>query len=103
MPRVKPLIGTPTLSPAKPAAGKRLTIVFPVTRSDTGAPLVNGTMICDLSVAGKVIPHGDQFKNGTARLTFVVPKTAKGKLLKVKLTIKARGRSAAKVATFPVH
>jgi hypothetical protein len=102
-PVVKPLIGTPTLTPAKPIAGKRLIVVFTVTRSDTGAPLTQGTMICDPSVAGRVIAHSEQLKNGKAQLIFVVPRTAKGKLLKVKLTIRTSGGSSTKVANFAVH
>src|SRR5262249_6614708 len=61
-PVVRPVIGAPALTPAKPLAGKRLTVVFPVTRSDTGAALTTGTMIFDLSVAGKTLPHSETFK-----------------------------------------
>ena len=100
---VKPVIGAPVTRPAYPQAGKRFTVSFPVVRSDGGAPLTNGTMICDPSVAGKVITHAESFKNGTAKLSFVVPKTAKGKALKVRLTIKSGGQSATKVATFKVR
>jgi hypothetical protein len=54
-------------------------------------------------VGGKVITRREQFKNGSASLAFVVPKTAKGKLLTVKVTIKANAGSANRVATFPVR
>lgn len=86
-----PTIGKPTVAPAKTVAGKRLTVSFRVTRTDRGdpTPLTAGTMICDPSVGKKVIPHAESFKNGVARLSFVVPKAAKGKLLKVRVTIKA--------------
>ena len=76
------------------------TLIFII--SDNGAPLTRATMICDPSVAGKVIKHAEQFKNGVARLSFVIPKSAKGKQLKVKLTIKAAGTSSTKVASFRV-
>jgi hypothetical protein len=99
---VKPLIGAPTTTPRKAAAGKRFTVVFPVTRSDTGAPLTSGKMICGPSVQGKVISHAESFKNGNARLAFTIPKNAKGKLLKVKLTIEYGGKSTTKVSTFHV-
>jgi hypothetical protein len=99
---VKPVIGTPVTSPLAVVAGKRLTVSFRVTRSDTGAPLTAGRMICDPSVAGKVLPHAESFKGGTARLAFVVPKTAKGKQLKVKVTIKTATQSATRVATYRV-
>jgi hypothetical protein len=99
---VKPLIGRPTLTPARAVAGKRVTVAFPVTRSDTGAALTAGKMVCDPSVAGKVIPHAEQFKGGIARLSFVIPKSAKGKLLKVHLTIKSGAQSATTTASFRV-
>ncbi len=102
-PVVKPMIGAPMTSPAAPVAGKRFSVSFSVVRSDSGAPLTTGTMICDPSVAGKVITHAESFKNGTAKLSFVVPKTAKGKMLKVKVTIKAGSQSATKIASFLVR
>jgi hypothetical protein len=102
-PAVKPHIGAPALSPKTVVAGKRVTVSFPVTRSDTGAPLTKGKMVCDPSVAGKVLKHAESFKGGTARLSFLVPKSAKGKLLKVKVTITASGVAATKIATFKVR
>jgi hypothetical protein len=99
---VKPVIGMPVLTPAKPKAGKTLTVSFPVKRSDTGAGLATGTMICDPSVSGKVITHRESFANGTARLAFTVPKTAKGKVLKVQVTIKLGNQSDHRVVTYKV-
>ena len=101
-PALKAVIGTPTAVPAKPVAGRRFTIVFPVTRSDNGATLTTGTMICDPSVAGKVLPHSERFKAGKARLSFAVPRAARGKALKVKVTIKVGARSTTRVATFRI-
>ena len=99
---LKPVIGAPAATPAKPVAGRRFTIAFPVTRSDNGAVLTRGTMVCDPSVAGKVLPHAEQFQAGKARLSFAVPRTAKGKSLKVKVTIKLGTQSTTRVATFRV-
>jgi len=98
---VKPVIGAPTVA-GKLVAGGHVTVSFPVTRSDTGDPLTSGRMICDPSVQGKVIEHAESFTGGTAKLAFTIPKTAKGKQLKVKVTIKLGGQSATKVATFKV-
>ncbi len=100
--RVKPLIGAPTTTPAKAIAGKRLTVTFKVTRSDNGTPLASGRMTCDASIQGRVIQHAEQFTSGVARLAFTIPKNAKGKLLKVRLTINLAGQSATKIATFHV-
>jgi hypothetical protein len=99
---VRPVIGAPTTRPGKAVAGRRFTVSFPVTRSDTGAPLTSGKMVCHPSVKGKVIPHAESFTGGTAKLAFTIPKTAKGKQLKVKVTIKLGSQSATKIATFKV-
>lgn len=97
---VKPVIGAPIATPARAVAGKRMAVVFPVTRSDTGKPLTTGKMICDPSVLGMVIRHAESFSSGKARLSFLIPKSAKGKLVKVKVTIKAGAQSATRIATF---
>jgi hypothetical protein len=98
---VKPVIGAPVATMA--VAGKPMTVTFPVTRSDNGAPLLKGAMTCDPSVSGKALAHRESFAAGKAKLVFTVPKTAKGKLLKVKLTISSSGLAATKVATFKVR
>jgi hypothetical protein len=97
---VKPVFGT--LLMTLPVAGRRVTYSIHVNRSDTGAPLTTGTMICDPSIAGTVIKHAEQFKNGIATLTFVVPKTARGKMLKVKVKIATGTTSATKITTVPI-
>jgi hypothetical protein len=99
---VRPLIGAPTATPRKAVAGQRFTVVFPVTRSDTGLPLASGTMVCDPSVLGRVIPHAESFKDGSARLTFTIPRSAKGRQLRVKVTITYAGASATRTAAFRV-
>jgi hypothetical protein len=99
---LKAVIGAPTGMPSKPVAGKQFTIAFPVTRSDNGAVLRQGTMICDPSVAGKVLRHTEQFKAGNARLSFAVPRGTKGKALKVKVTIKVGTQSTTRVASFRI-
>jgi hypothetical protein len=99
---IKPVIGGPVTSPAQAQAGKRFVVAFKVTRSDTGKALTTGRMICDPSVAGKVIRHAESFRGGTARLSFVIPTTAQGKLLTVRVTIKAGTQSTTRVATFKV-
>jgi hypothetical protein len=75
---------------------------FPVTRSDTGQPLTTGTMVGTPFVAGKAIAHSSSFRAGKARVSFVIPASAKGKLLTVKVTIKTGTRSATRVATLRV-
>jgi len=99
----KPVIVKPTTAPKVALAGKRFTVSFKLTRSDTGEPLTAGTMVCDPSVGGKVLKHEEAFVASTARVSFVIPKSAKGKRLKVRVTITLGERSATRVATFRVH
>ena len=122
-------ISVPTTIPKVALAGKRFSVSFPVsfwvTRPSTTieigtgetkkgtvtmiTPVERGKMVCDPSIAGRVIPHKESLKNGQARLSFVIPATAKGKLLKVKVKITATEKdtgktfTASKIATFRVH
>jgi hypothetical protein len=99
---VKPVIGRPITVPARPLPGKPLVVSSKVTRSDTGARLTTGKMICEPSIGGKVIRHAESFKGGIARVSFIVPMSAEGKVLNVKLTIRSGGQSATKVLALPV-
>jgi hypothetical protein len=86
----KPVIGAPVAVPSRAVAGKRITISFPVSWTDKNKPLrlASATMACDPSVAGKIIQHAESFNGTTAKLSFTIPKTAKGKRLVVRVTIK---------------
>ncbi len=99
---IKPVFGSATTAPSRPVAGKRLVFTLAVNRSDTGAPLTTGRMVCDPSIAGVVLKHTESFKNGKARLSLVIPKTAKGKLLKVSIKITSGTKSATKIVTYKV-
>jgi hypothetical protein len=99
----KPVIGKAVTVPSTPLAGKRFLVSFKVTRSDTKAPLMRGIMACDPSIAGKVMTHSESFRAGIARLSFVVPANAAGKMMKVKLTIRAVGGSSTRVTAFRIQ
>lgn len=86
---VKPVIGDAKTIPAQPRAGKPFTVVFPVTRSDTGTPLLTGTLTCTTKIAGKVIPHRHTLSAGKGRVTLTVPKTARGKRLAIAVKVQA--------------
>ena len=98
----KPVFGKPVAKPAKALAGTRFTLTLPVRGSNTGAPLKTGRIVCYPSVAGVVLEAPGTFTNGTARLSFVVPKAAKGRLLEIRVRITNGGRSAMKVVTYGV-
>src|SRR4051794_39358038 len=67
---VTPIVGKPVTLPAKVTAGKRLTVSFPVTRTDTGdtqTPLTSGTIVGVPTIAARVIRHTQWFTSGVAR------------------------------------
>jgi hypothetical protein len=99
---LKAVIAKPTAFPAKPVAGRIFTVNFAVTRSDVGGALTIGKMICDPQINGVVLKHGEQFKDGIASLSFKIPKTAHGKLLKVHLTMNVDGALTSRTATFHI-
>ena len=99
---VKPVLGRIRLAPARPVAGKRATATVLVRRSDTRKPLLSGRMSADLSVSGRVIRHAGSFRGGVARLGFTVPKSAKGKQLRVTVTVRLGSRSATRAGSFRV-
>jgi len=101
-PSVKPVFGAVTTVPATPVAGNKIVFTLAVKRSDTEAPLTTGTMTCDPSVGGIIVKHTESFTSGKVRLSFVVPRTAKGRLLKVKVKITNGAQSATKVVTYKV-
>ncbi len=102
-PVAKPVIGAPVAAPASPGAGRKFNVAFAVTTSTDGTPLTSGTMVIDPSVSGKMLAHSESFKGGRAKASIAVPRTAKGKQLKVKVTIKSGGQSATKIAAFKIR
>ncbi len=101
---VKPVIGQPVAVPKRAIAGKRMTVTFVVRRSDNGAPLTGATMVCNPTFKGKQLAHTESFVRGKAKVRFVVPKAAKGKVVKLVLKVTTEeGRAAKRVATFKVR
>ena len=102
---VKPLLTTPHALPMQPLAGKKFVFTLAIRRSDTGAPLTAARMVADTTVAGKLVKHVQSFKAGTARVSLVLPKAAKGKRLRVrvKITITTSGQTTKRLYTMMVH
>lgn len=101
-PRFSPVIAAPVTTPARPQAGKPVTVVFRVTRSDTQKPLTTGRLVCAPSYSGGLIDHNETFGRGLVRVSFVVPLSAAGEAVHVKVTVSAGGASAARTSTFSV-
>lgn len=101
---VKPVIGKPVIAPKKATAGKPLTVTFMVRRSDNGKPLTGAAMVCNPTFKGRQLAHTESFVRGKAKVRFVVPKAAKGKVVKLSLKVTTSdGRAAKRVATFKVR
>jgi probable HAF family extracellular repeat protein len=100
---VKPIIGSPTASPSAPVAGRRFSVSFPITRTDTRARLTTGTLKSQATVAGRRIACTQVFKDGTARVALIVPKAGKGRLLEVKVTVALDASSAARTAKYRIR
>jgi ABC-type nitrate/sulfonate/bicarbonate transport system substrate-binding protein len=91
VPAGKPVFGKRVTSPSQPVAGKPFTFTLAVNGRYSAQPLTTGTMVANPSVNGKVIKHVESFKNGQARVSFVVPKAAKNKLLSISIKISGSG------------
>jgi hypothetical protein len=97
------LLGKPVVSPAKAVAGRLFTFTLPVTRSDTHEAPLTGKTTCKPTLAGKALKHTDSFAKGKARLSLVLPATAKGKLLRIAVTVTASGRRTEGTFTYTVR
>ena len=92
----KPVIGKPVAVPAKAMPGRRFTVTYKVINA-TGAK-----MVFNPTIAGKLVAHTNSLRAGVARLSLMVPATASGKVLSVRLTVTASGGSTTKVSRFPI-
>jgi hypothetical protein len=100
---IKPVIGRPVAQPAQPRAGKRFALVFRLTHSDDGSPLVNATVKTAVRLAGKVTQHQYSFAAGQLKVSLTIPRAAKGNQLKVTTVVRSDGQSATKIVTYRVR
>lgn len=72
-----------TKAPATPKAGKTFTVRMAATRSDTGAPIVNGRVDCTAKAGTRnVRPKSERFVGGQAVCVFTIPAGTTGKTLR---------------------
>jgi hypothetical protein len=98
---VRLVVGKPVTTPGQARSGKRLTVTFAVTRSDTHAA-PGGTLAIRASVGGRRIPFTRSYTRGKARVSMLVPGNAIGRLLTVRVDVKARALTASRTAAFRV-
>jgi hypothetical protein len=87
---------TATATPARPAAGKAFTVGTRVTRGDNGAALASGTVTCTVRVGTAPLRATGRVSNGVAVCAMKIPKTAKGKLIRVTVKVTFQGISTTK-------
>lgn len=100
---VKPVIGTAKAQPARPSAGKRFTVRFPVSWSDDGSAVTSASVATRASVASKAVPHRYSFGAGRLTISMTVPRTAKGKQLRLTATLRAENRVTTKSVAYKVR
>ncbi len=67
------VLGSPTLVPARPVAGKPLTLRFPARRGVGGAPLTTGAATCTATVKGRPLRGRGSVAGGWATCRLAVP------------------------------
>jgi hypothetical protein len=95
-PVVVPVVGRFTLAPVVPTAGKRVTI------STTIRPTRAGVAVHTL-IGGVRTTHTASRSNGELRVSLPIPRTARGKELRVTIAATADGRTTSRAATYRVR
>jgi hypothetical protein len=90
-----------TVTPAK--AGKVFQASLAATQSDTGGPVASGTVACSATVGGKALRGTHTLANGIASCVWHLPKTAKGKTLRGKISLTVQGTTLTKSFVAHVH
>ena len=78
-------------SPARPRAGRPYTVSGTVARSDTGAVIQSGRVICRASIAGRTLRGRPAFVRGRASCSFSIPASASGKTIRGSMTVVSLG------------
>jgi hypothetical protein len=82
-------------TPARPLAGKPFAIDLPVTRSDTGRAITSGAVSCRVLAGEKRVAAKGSVVHGAGRCAFVLPASARGKVLRGTVTVRSGGKSVA--------
>jgi hypothetical protein len=90
-----------TVTPAK--AGRVFQASLAASQSDTGGPVTAGTVACSATVGGKALRGAHTIANGIASCVWHLPKTAKGKTLRGKISLTVQGTTLTKSFVAHVH
>jgi len=71
-----------TVTPKRPRAGKSLVVRLAVARTDTRVRVTTGKLTCSARIAGKPLRRtGAYFRSGAAQCSWVLPASARGKVV----------------------
>jgi hypothetical protein len=101
--KARPVIGPARVAPGHPLSGKRLTVTFRVTRSDTHRALTGGALTSAVTIQGNLVAHRQSIARGAARVSLLVPPDAMGKRLVVRIAVTFGGRTARTFAAFSIR
>jgi hypothetical protein len=96
---VTAIVGKPAAVPARPVAGRRLTLSFPVARSDNGAPYAGAAAVVQASVGGKKVAARVAVSAGKVVVTLTPPAGSRGKRLVVVVGVGAGGTATVRPYT----
>jgi hypothetical protein len=81
-----------SLTPRRPQAGRTLTARLVAARSDTGAVLTGGRVVCSASLGGARIAGRGRFIGREARCAWQLPSSARGKRITGSIAVVFEGR-----------
>ena len=93
----------PVATPSRPKAGRSFVVSLPVRRSDTGRPIASGTVGCRVLVAGVAVRATGRVVAGSARCALVVPRAARGKMVRGTISVRAAGSRVSRAFAYAVH
>lgn len=92
-----------TAMPGRPVAGKAFTVGAQVTRSDTSTTLTSASVRCLARIGKSRVRAVGRFSGGRARCVVTVPRTAKGKTLRLTITVRAVGAVHTRTLSYRVR
>ena len=81
-----------SLNPRPPRAGRALTARLVAARSDTGAVVTGGRVVCNATVGGRRIAGSGRFVGREARCIWRVPGSARGARIRGSIAVVFEGR-----------
>src|SRR5581483_2938901 len=99
-----PYIGEAESAPLKAIAGKPFTVTFHVTDRSNGQDISKTDMMLGKPTINGVLvrPHVEKLVNGKASVSLTVPKSAKGKTLALRLTVKVGDRTDSRIVDYRI-